>query len=345
MNKKHISILFLSAALVLASCGGKQKKSSDEIGESGLTTRTEHLRDNLRGAYQEQVIVGQLYGTLQGIGWTGDSARSDMCSACGDGPAAVGYSLSGIEQGHKMNNDSLSFEAIRHDVLTNYRKGALITMTWTAPADARKPEKLKLYAERLAKYLDTLQDDYGIKAPVVLIPYPMDGQSWYTRLSSNDYQQLFHQTATMLKEQEVTNALLGYATDGELDYCPIDDVDVIEFRHVLTATDSLAFQEKMAEALPHIIAFAQEHFKAVGMTTGIEGNTNPTFFSQQLLPLIHQQRLNYLLLGRNYGEPTEGHYCIPFPGIDNQLMSDFVQFYNDKSTIFQHNLNGLYLQQ
>lgn len=342
--KKHITILSIAAALVLASCGGKQqKKSYDEMGESGLTTRTEHLRDNLRGSFHDKVMIGQQYGTLQGIGWTGDSARSDMHSACGDGPAAVGYCLDGIEQGHQLNSDSLDFDAIRHDVLQNFRKGALITMTWTAPADATKPEKLKEYTARVAKYLDTLQDDYGIKAPVVLFPYPTDGAAWYTGLPAADYQQLFHNTVSMLKEQETTNVLFGFATNESVERCPVDDIDVVELRCLLAARDSSLFQQRVADRLPQICTFAQEHFKAVGLTTGIEGNTNPSFYSQQLLPLLEQNQLSYLMLGRNYGHPEEGHYHVPYPGTDNGLMTDFTRLYNAKSTIFIHDLNGLYL--
>ena len=343
MNK-HITILLITAALVLASCGGKQqKKSYDEMGESGLTTRTEHLRDNLRAGFKERVIIGQIYGTLQGVGWTGDSARSDMKTACGDGPAAVGYSLNGIERGASMNSDSISFDAIRHDVLLNFRKGALITMTWTPAADAAKSEKLKTYVAQLAKYLDTLQDDYGIKAPVVLFPYPLDGASWYASLPAADYQQLFHQTVSLLKEQQTTNAIFGFATSGQLDRCPVDDIDVVEVRRLLSMADSSQFQHVVAEVLPQVCAFAQEHFKAIGLTTGIEGNTHPTFYSQQLLPLLEQNRLSYLMLGRNYGHPEGGHYHVPYPGAANELMADFTRLYNAKSTLFQHDLNGLYL--
>lgn len=343
VRQKFLIILVIAIAII--SCNGKQNKVSyDELGESGLTTRTEYLRDNLKSEISAGTIIGQLYGTLQGVGWVGDSARSDIKSICGDGPAALGYELQGIERGFKQNSDSIAFDDIRQDVLMHFRHGALITMTWAAPEDVQEEKKLGQYTDSIAKFMDSLQDEYGIKVPVVLFPLPYDSESWCAQLSQSDYITLFHGITGKLKEAGVTNAIYGFATEEDITYCPIDDIDVVELRLILSRTDSTLVREKVETPLSKMVDFAKEHFKAVGITTGIEGLGTPDSYTQQFLPLITNHRVSYLMFGRNYGDANEGHYCVPYPGISSQYVTDFVNFYNDKRTLFHHNLNGLYLQ-
>lgn len=345
MKELNFFISILAATLVFASCGGKQeKKSYDKIGESGRTTRTENLEANLLTMPDKGVITGQLNATLQGVGWTGDSARSDIQSITGEGPAATGYELSGIEKGAKFNSDSLSFDAIRTDLLEMFRRGALVTMTWTAPASAKDQKTMRKYVETMAKYFDSLQDDYGIKAPVLLYPMPVDGRSWYTKLSTSEYVELFHEFAETLKDANVTNVVLGYSTDGDLERCPVDDICAVELRRFVADADSAQFDVQVAQTLPKVVAYAQEHMKAVGLTTGLTGCTNKSFFTTHMLPIVQRTRLTYLMFGRNYGEPHGNTFCVPYPGLDNELISDFVMMYNDKSTVFIRHLNGLYLK-
>lgn len=344
MNKLQVCI-FLAATLVLASCGGKnEKKSYDEIGESGLTTRTENLAANIRTGAGNGVIIGQLYGTLQGVGWECDSARSDFFSICGEGPAATGYELRGIEIGSKINSDSLSFDDIRADVLEMFWRGGLVTMTWSIPDKAKDPESLKKYTAAIAKYFDSLQNDYGIKAPVVLFPMPLDGKSWYASLPSEEYLNLFHQITTQLHDLDVTNVIFGYSTNGDLDRCPVDDIDVIELRDILANADSAQFEDRVLKTLPKVVSFAQEHMKAVGLTTGVEGCPSSEFFTQTMSAIVRNNRLAYVMFGRNYGDPKDGTFCVPYPGYGNEYISDFVMFHNEKSAIFIRHLNGLYLK-
>lgn len=343
MRPKFLFILVIAFAIV--SCNGKHNKVSyDELGESGLTTRTEYLRDNLKSGMSAGTIIGQLYGTLQGVGWVGDSARSDIKGICGDGPAALGYELQGIERGLKQNSDSIAFDDIRQDVIMHFRHGALITMTWTAPEDVQEEKKLGQYTDSIAKFMDSLQDEYGIKVPVVLFPIPFVSKSWCAQLSQSDYMTLFHEITKKLKDAGVTNAIYGFATEQDITYCPVDDIDVVELRQILSGADTTQVKEKIDTPLSVMVNFANEHFKAVGITTGIEGIGNPNIFTQQFLPLITNHRVSYLMFGGNFGDANDGHYCVPYPGIGSQYVTDFINFYNDKRTLFHHNLNGLYLQ-
>ena len=144
-------ILIFAALMAFASCGEKKKKSYDEIAMSGLTTRTENLKTNIKSYACKSTLIGQMYGTLSGIGWNRwecDSNRCDMKALCGYRPAANGYELSGIESGKLQNADGVPFKTIREDVLTHFRKGGLLIMNWTMPNYNGNEELLEEYAKR-----------------------------------------------------------------------------------------------------------------------------------------------------------------------------------------------------
>ncbi|MBM6993207.1 MAG: hypothetical protein I3J02_08085 [Prevotella sp.] len=348
MKRTTLFCVMLSALLCF-SCGGK-RKSYDEMGSNGLTTRTENLQANLRTFVNKGVLVGQQYGTLEGIGWRGDSVgRSDIQSICDDSPACSGYELCGIEQGQKLNADSIAFTAIRQDALRLFRRGGLLLMTWTMP-DYRGDDRLfETWTTRLADYLASLQDDYGIKAPVVLLLCPQDGRSWYTRLSPEDYKLLLEKTISRLKDLEVSNALYGCSWTRLDDKQRVesslpDGIDVLNLSLLQSRGTSPLSLSDFNRHLSALMELAQSHNLAPGLTTGIEGLPSPDYFSGTLLSVIRQHRLSYILFGPNRGEFRDGHFYVPYPGCDNRLIDDFVKFYNDDATIFLNGLNGLYLK-
>ncbi len=348
--KKSAHLLAVAIALIIfCSCGGK-KKSYDEMASSGLTTRTENMKENIKAYAAKGTIVGQMYGTLQGIGWQCDSDRSDIHGVCGDRPAAVGYELSGIERGSKANADGLAFADIRRDVLSNFRRGALVTMQWTAPDYKGDDDLLSQYVKRLADYLGTLHDEYGIKAPVVLYLYPLTGKTWYDRLPADEYTGLYQKTQDLLDDADVTNVVYGYADTYPsaqfLARYPDSNVDVLctSCLQTVGSASSQDYGRLLGEMVDKALPFAQEHNNALGIVVGQESLPDSTLFSQTLLPLLQQHRLSYLMFGANRGDFKDGHYCTPFPGDGNSRIQDFMRFYNSESTLFMKRLNGLYLK-
>ena len=350
-KSKLIFFLCLGVMLFLFSCGRTGKKSYDEMGTHGLTTRTENLQANLRSFLNKGVLIGQQYGTLEGVGWSCDSDRSDFYSICNDRPACSGYEIRGIEKDQTTNVDSISFVNIRRDVLRLFRKGGLILLTWTAPNPKGDQHLLDQWVDHVAAFLNSLQDAYLIKAPVVLFPYPLDGKSWYAHLSPEDYKHLFEQTVERLKDQGVTNALYGLSFAGVMSQNDLEKwlptgVDVLNgaLFQIAQQTDTRHDQSDLTKMLQALTHCAQEHNIVPGLMTGIEGLQDTTYFSKTLLGIIHQYRLSYVMLGRNTGEMKERHYYAPYPGVDNALIADFVKMYNDPGTIFLSRLNGLYLK-
>lgn len=357
MKIKHILILglaFFAITSSLVSCSEKKKKSYDETAMSGLTTRTENLKTNLKAFANKGTLIGQMYGTLSGMGWKGwetDSTQSDIKAVCDFLPAVNGYELAGIEMGKQQNIDNIPVKAIRADVLKTFSKGGLIVMNWTMPSYQDNKEILKDYVKQMAKFLDSLQDGYGIKAPVVLNLLPIDGKAWYCKLSNDAYKELYKEIQSLLDDEEVNNVVYGYSETylpGKklMERYPDHNIDVINVTYLQPNTNinlplyAQSIKNLISEALP----FAQDHNNAFGLTTGVESIGDSSIFSETLLPELKQHHIAYLLFGRNQGEPIDEHYYTPYPGISNAKTHGFMELVNDEVSIFLEKLNGLYLE-
>lgn len=342
--------ILLTAVLLLCSCGGgKGKKSYDKVGLDGLTERTENLRDNLKTYVNKGIMIGQMYGTIEGIGWKNDSARSDIYEITNDNPAVVGYRIDGIESGADINPDSLRFADIRKNVIDYFHRNGLILMSWAMPEQTDDDKQIDLWTQELAKYFDSLQDQYGIKAPVVLFINPLRDNAWYGDLSKDDYEDLFEKVTDALKDKDVTNVIYGYSEEWNgkqlRGYYP-DGISVINLTYLLHANSGNGdeYAATLNRVLPQLASAASDNNAVAGLTTGIEGLSDSTFFSSRLLPCLHKTRLSYVMFGPNHGDFKDGHYYVPYPGISNDLIHDFTNFYNDPLTVFLSSLNGLYLK-
>ena len=335
--------LFFAAALLLCNCGGKNKKSYDEMGSNGLTTRTENLQTNIRTFAGKGTIIGQEYGTLEGVGYFNDSTRhGDINSITGDYPGCNAYELAGIGEGKKVNVDGISFDIIRKDILDNFKHGCLTILTWSSSYDHEDNETSEKEIKRLADFLSSLQDGYGIKAPVILIPYPLEGKNWYANLNPDAYKKLIEDVIDELKDDDVTNVIFGcslgkvMAADDFANYVP-DGIDVLDY----ATTDA----KTLTQMLPVLASVAQDRNVASGLTVNVKGVKDSTYFSKTILPVIQKYRLSYVCFGANRGlDIKKAQYCVPFPGCSNALIHDFMTLYNDKSSIFRSKLNGLYLK-
>ena len=353
--KTHIPLLIL-CLLFTASCRKGEKKTYDEIGESGMTVRTENLADNLPRFAEKGVMTGQWYATIEGIGWRRDSIdteahemRSDINSICNDHPIAAAYELSGIERGLTVNADSIRFDVIRHDILAMARRGGLSVLFWTMPRPKSEQQQAE-YVNAAAQFLSSLADGYGIKAPVCLIPLPLDNADrWYAQLPPQEYSALHTTLTKALRAAGVTNAIFGYSCramatlDDFLRCYPRSGVSVVNL-HALApeATDPAQYAETLAPAIDILAEVASLKQVATGVTLGIANNLTDACYSDTLLPLITRRNISYAIFGANSGEPDSHTAYVPYPGSSG--IDGFMQLYNHPRTLFAHDVNGLYLK-
>lgn len=345
-------LLTTFAALMATSCR-KGQSAYDPLGSDGLTARTENLRTNLLAYEDRGVIMGQMYGTTEGIGWQGDSARSDIHEVSEDWPACIGFELAGIERGSRCNADGIAFSLIHRDAVAQLRRQGLVVMTWAAPdpgadplnSDAEGGKHLAAWTLRLADYLSALKNDYGIKVPVVLALYPLGTGRWYDRLPADDYRALYTKTIGALRDAGLTNAIFAYANSATtataeefMARCPEEGIDVVQYDCL--DTDSVAYGRRLSAMTRMLSPYCASVMKTFGVRTGLEGlGGDPAFWTRHIVPVVESCRLSYILLGRNHGEARDGHFSAPFPG--NNSVTDFMTLYNHPRTFFMSKLNGL----
>ncbi len=349
-TKNHLfpfSVLCLAAftSLALLSCGGKGKKSYEEIGESGKTVQTENMQENLKTLHTKGVLFGQMYTTLCGVGWEGDSLRSDIKSVCGDFTACTGYEVSDVRSG--MDNSGMPLELLRSDILATTRRGGLVLLRWIMPEATDDTDRDDVIAS-MADFLNSLEDGYGKKSPVVLILMPLGDEEWYVTLSAEEYRTLYSDVEKRLYDLGVVNIVMGCSfSDNETarmpEYLP-DDVAVIDFA-VQQATSDENTAERwshLTESLKTFAAYSDNTHVAVGVTMGDYFPKDSTYWSGQVLPFVTSAPLCYALFRENSGTGGNILSACPYPGSPD--VSDFMKLYNDKRTLFYHDLNGLYLK-
>jgi len=192
MKIKKISMfIFVLTSLLVASCGSRQK-AGEPMADSGRTVRTENLLVSMkRIASDGQFMFGHHDDTAYGVGWVGDSARSDVQSVCGDYPAVVGFDLGGIELGRDGNLDGVAADRLRRNIIQHFDRGGMVTLSWHCNnplsgrhawmadslsdveshtvsqilAEGSTHEKFLAWLDRVADFLNSLKTPYGVRVP------------------------------------------------------------------------------------------------------------------------------------------------------------------------------------
>jgi mannan endo-1,4-beta-mannosidase len=344
MNMKY-SYLFI---LLLALCACGRSSSHDPLGDTGKTQRTEHLLANLTlQADSAGYLFGHSDASLYGVGWDGDSLRSDVHDVCGDQPALLGLDLTGVGQGRTANARGTAFSRIRTAAMNHFDRGGAVVIDWRPTANTRG-DALKQEMDSLASFLRGLVMPYGMHVPVLLQALP-DGEGWWGRLSDADYRRLWQLLAERLQEADVHNVLLVYSYSGpwrESRYPGDKLVNLLGIRLFTTpsASDrsaSAVYGQRLESALRQLAPVVKQHHKPMAIAmTGMRGVADDHWWTEVLAPVIDRYPLAYVLFGPNANRQP-GDYYVPYPG--QQSASDFVKFYNRARSLFLSNVNGLYL--
>lgn len=377
--------LLIMVALAVVSC--RKHKADDPLADTGRTQRTENLLANLKRMAADGYMFGHQDSPMYGIGWVGDSARSDVRNVCNDFPAVMGFDLGHIELGDSVNLDSVPFSRMRQQIISQYDRGGMVTLSWhldnplTGGTSWVKPDSLTAqekmtvasvldggnmhakmisWIDSVAVFLNSLVTPYGVKVPVVFRPWHEHTGSWFwwgqELCSAEQYKALWQMTADRLKEQGVTNALFAYSpgavgtadSKAYMERYPGDElIDVLGLDIYCAAEegDTAAlgtFSRDLDSWLGVVCADAKKHGKAAAVTeTGYKGIPMDDWWTAVLAPSLNKHSVSYVLVWRNsHTEP--GHYFAPYPG--QRSAGDFVKFYNDKRSLFLHDVQGLYLK-
>lgn len=363
MKKLTVAAAFLTAGL-LAACGsGKQGQKSEE--EAFVRTpETEKLLAGMKRTAGQGIMFGHHDDTVYGIGWEGEEGRSDVQSVCGDYPAIVSFDLGELELGGPKNLDKVAFDTLRKEILKQYRRGGMVSLSW----HARNPKtggdawdvsdstvvksilpggenhaKFAGWLGSVADFMNSLTTPEGVKIPVLFRPWHEHTGSWFwwgeKLCTPDEYKTLWHMTVDSLRTHGVDNALFAYSTGSEpqdttqyLVRYPGDDcIDVLGFDTYCFDKD--VFLDDMDRMLGIITALARTHDKVPAVTeTGYEGIPDAKWWTGTLLPELEKYpTLSYVLVWRNAREKVT-HFYAPYPG--QVSADDFVEFYKNPQTLF-----------
>ncbi|MBD9091999.1 MAG: beta-mannosidase [Bacteroides oleiciplenus] len=365
---KCIALIWASTAFIACSPAQKQQKSESS---SMRTTETEKLLANLKKVSARGIMFGHHDDTVYGIGWEGDEGRSDVKSVCGDYPAVISFDLGELELGGTANLDKVSFDKIRKEIVNQYQRGGMVSLSW----HARNPltggdawdvkdttvvgsilpggvnhEKFSSWLKKVAGFINSLQTADGVKVPVLFRPWHEHTGSWFwwgeKLCTPEDYKTLWHMTVDSLQANGVNNALYAYSPGTEpqdtaqyLKRYPGDElIDLIGFDTY--QFDRETFIANLDRTLAIVDSIGKTHNKAIAITEiGYEGIPDSKWWTGTLLPAIVKYPVAYVLVWRNARERIV-HFYAPYPG--QVSAEDFVEFYKDPKTLFAADVNSLY---
>lgn len=365
-------ILLAYIASALAACGVGDKK----VGITSKTPETEMLYEQLQNITERGFMFGHQDATVYGIGWEGDTARSDVKSVCGDYPAVCGWEIGRIEKRQNASLDNVSFDRIRKEMILNYQRGGINTLSWHVDNPVTNGDAWDISAKKqvvpsilpdsvnhalflgwldiLADYCNSLVTEDGIKIPVLFRPWHEHTGSWFwwgkDFCTPEQYKELWIMTHDYLHSKGVNNLLYAYSPGGRcsmeeyMERYPGDEyVDLLGFDcYQNTENDTELYTKVMNETLTVLTKLGEVHHKPIAVTeTGMVALPVADWWTNVLYPILDKYPISYVLVWRNARE-LDNHYFAPYPG--QISAADFIQFYEKPKTLFVSDINTLYRQ-
>lgn len=378
-NKLTIPALFL-LLITICSCSNsilKTGNAKNNTVDKTASPETQALFYNLKQTAGKGFLFGQQDATMYGVGWSGDSDRSDVKSITASHPALFGWDLEGVAKEDSEKDRTNSAERIRNLCIEAYLKGGVNTLSWhmqnfvtgknfydtTRCVAAILPGGVKHAAfvkalDHIADFIGSLKTPDGQPVPVIFRPFHEHTGNWFwwgrPFCSTAEFKELWQFTVQYLRnKRELHNILYAYSPDrisgnfdNYLERYPGDNyVDILgyddywEFKDIKdTASMMLGIK-----ALGQISAYALSKDKVAALTeTGLERIPENLWFST-LLNLIKADpmasKISYLMVWRN---AHTGHFYAPYPG--HSSVPDFLRFYNDPQTLFLNDIQHKFYQ-
>ena len=347
------------AALAVASCATKAPEVAQAPAES--------LRNRLQMCVDSgKVVFGQHDATSYGIGWRGESARSDVKSVVGDYPGLINWDLGLIEWDAPSQLDGVPFDDIRAGVAAQDARGGINAISWhprnaatggdswdvsaSPVAEMGTPgtalaDTLDLWLGRAADFILSLKDADGRRVPVLFRPWHEHTGSWFwwgrDLCTPEQYKELWRRTRAVFDAKGVDNVLWVYSPDRVADFddyserYPGDEyVDVLgaDAYHHGGEAGTEEFMARARVQLDAAVRMAAPSGKLVALSeTGCEGLAVTDWYDSVLTPLIEGYPLAYVCVWRN-ADNIPGHFYAPYPG--HPSCQSFMKFYNNPKILF-----------
>lgn len=189
MRQKKLLVILALTVIFISGCmrGNTQKENADAARTPEALTMLETLKTI---SQQGKFMLGHHDDPVYGIGWDGDSARSDVKSVCGDYPAMMSFDLGRIEIYGDKNLDNVSLDRIRQEVVAQYERGGMSSFSWHVdnPVTGKDSwdvsdstvvksvlpggvnhDKFMGWLDKVADYLNSIQTPEGVKVPVLSV--------------------------------------------------------------------------------------------------------------------------------------------------------------------------------
>ena len=340
--------------------------------DNRTTKETRYLYLNLKALTQRALLFGMQDVTGYGVGWSGDDDRGDVKDVCGDFPAVFNEDMNQVERGW-------SIDRVKYRLTSAYNGGAVISMVWHQydpgnrsfyAADVNNEQIVKqlipggtqhnYYKEKLktiASFLKSLRGKNGESIPVIFRPYHEHLGNWFWWgtphwASVDEFNSLWRFTVGYLRDSLNVHNLMWiisppadqirsgnsyfnvYPGDAYLDLFGGD----YYFGSTVTDNDRNTF----LQCLQAIGRGAVSRNKLAALTeVGQEALPTKDWFTNVLFPPLKNDSIaSNLVYASVWRNASTTHHYAPYPG--HPSVPDFIKFYDDPYTLFQHDLPPMY---
>jgi mannan endo-1,4-beta-mannosidase len=369
---KYIGIILFTACILW----GCNKGPESPLIDKKASKQTIALYNNLMRVQKEgKILFGHQDATSYGRTWYGDEDRSDIKDITGSHPAVIGLDFANATETDQtiFNREK---KRLANSVKNTHKRGGITTFAWhaTNPANHgsfywdQNPVKIvsdilpgeryhityKKYLQSIAIVASEFRDDNGELIPVIFRPFHEYDGEWFWwgkgHCTKEEFLILWRFTVDYLRNTlGVHNFIYAFSPDCRftteeeyLDYYPGDDyVDMLGMDDYWDFRPDGANDPQLAEMKLNIVSdlAARKNKLAAFTETGLEGITQPDWFTATLLPILEKVNICYVLVWRN-AHDMEHHYYAPDKG--HPAEEDFIKFCEDERILMEKNLENMY---